>query len=369
MADNRVTRRVFVKTGVAAATAVSVGVSATSSFAMKEIPDEVKRTRSFNPDMEYRRLGKTGMWVSAVCLGGHWKRIDKVIGAAAEINPYEGPDKKEDLGAFLKNRSEVVDRCIEVGINCIDFAGNAEPETYCRVLRGKREQVYLCYSHPASELRTPENRSAKRLVELFEAGLKRCGLEYADVWRLMALERGGRHSQADVDAMIEALATAKKKGLCRFTGFSTHDRRWAKKLIETYPNEIEVLCTPYTAKTKELPQGSIFEAIRKYDIGVFGIKPFSSNALFEGDGSPDAPTAEQDDRRARQTLRYILSNPAITAPIPGLISTHQVDNVALAIKEPRALQPDEQAELSQVTDAMWSRLPDDYQWLKEWEYV
>jgi len=41
----------------------------------------------------------------------------------------------------------------------------------------------------------------------------------------MALERGGRHSQQDVDAMIEALDTAKKKGLCRFTGFSTHDRR------------------------------------------------------------------------------------------------------------------------------------------------
>ncbi len=369
MIENRVTRRVFVKTGVAAATVASVGISPTSSFAMKEVSDEVKRTRSFNPEMEYRRLGKTGLWVSAVCLGGHWKRIDKVIGSASEINPYEGPDREEDMGAFMKNRHAVVERCIEVGINCIDFAGNAEPETYCRVLRGRRDQVYLCYSHPASELRDVENRSAKRLVELFEAGLKRCDLEYADVWRLMALERGGRHSQDDVDAMIEALAIAKKKGLCRFTGFSTHDRKWAKKLIETYPNEIEVLCTPYTAKTKELPTDSIFEAIRKYDLGVLGIKPFSSNAIFDGDGSPDHPSAEQDDRRARQTLRHILANPAVTAPIPGLISTHQVDNVALAIKEPRALGAEERAELSQVTDDMWSRLPSDYEWLKEWEYV
>ena len=160
MAENRVTRRVFVKTGVAAATAVSVGISATSSFAMKEVSEDVKRRASFNPEMEYRRLGKTGLWVSAVCMGGHWKRVDKVIGAAAEINPYEGPDKKEDIGAFMKNRAEVVDRCIEVGINCIDFAGNAEPETYCRVLRGRREQMYLCYSHPASELREEENRTA-----------------------------------------------------------------------------------------------------------------------------------------------------------------------------------------------------------------
>ena len=136
MDNRRVTRRVFVKSSVAAAAAVSIGFPANSSFAMPTVSDEVKRTRSFNPAMEYRRLGKTDLWVSAVCLGGHWKRIDKVIGAASEINPYEGPDKQEDIGAFMKNRAEVVDRCIEVGINCIDFAGNAEPETYCRVLRG-----------------------------------------------------------------------------------------------------------------------------------------------------------------------------------------------------------------------------------------
>ena len=91
MVDTRVTRRGFVKTSVAAATAVSVGWRVTSSFAMDTVTEEVKSTRSYNPQMEYRRLGKTGLWVSAVCMGGHWKRIDKVIGAAREINPYAGP--------------------------------------------------------------------------------------------------------------------------------------------------------------------------------------------------------------------------------------------------------------------------------------
>jgi len=369
MAGKHVSRREFVRTGVAATAAASIGLSVSSTFGMTTVPPEVKSTRNFNPKMEYRRLGKTGMWVSAVCLGGHWKRIDKVIGAKAAINPYEGPTSKEDFGGFLKNRREVVDHCIDVGINCIDFAGNAEPETYSQVLRGRREKMYLCYSHPASELRVVENRTAKRLVELFEAGLKRCQLEYADVWRLMALERGGRHSQADVDAMIEALATAKRKGLCRHTGFSTHDRRWAKKLIETYPDVIEMLCTPYTADSRELPKDSIFEAIRKHDVGMLGIKPFASNALFLGDGSPNGPHREEDDRRARMAIRYILNNPAVTAPIPGLISTHQVDNVVQAIQERRQLGAREHAELQQIGREMWRRLPADYQWLKEWRYA
>ena len=36
-------------------------------------------------------------------------------------------------------------------------------------------------------------------------------------------------------------------------------------------------------------------------------------------------------------IRYILCNPAITAPIPGLINAQQVDNVAVAVKERRSL--------------------------------
>jgi predicted aldo/keto reductase-like oxidoreductase len=319
--------------------------------------------------MEYRRLGKTGLWVSAVCLGGHWKRIDKVIKSKGEVNPYAGPSEQADMGVFLKNRHEVVGRSIEVGINLIDFAGDAEPETYCKVLEGRRDAMYLAYSHPASELRVPENRTAAKLLELFEAGLKRCKLEYADIWRLMALERGGSHSQADVDAMIEALDTARRKGLCRYTGLSTHDRNWAKMLIETYPDVVQVLCTPYTAKSKVLPEGSLFDAIKAHDVGVLGIKPFASNAVFQGDGSPDSPYCEEDDRTARMAIRYILCNPAITAPIPGLISTHQVDNMAAAVRERRELDAEEHAELERLGDQMWARLTPDYEWLKDWEYV
>ena len=334
-----------------------------------EVPPAVKNTRNYNPNMEYRRLGKTGLWVSAVCMGGHWKRVDKVIGAKSEIDPYAGPNSDADRAPFLRNRLEVVNRCLEVGINLIDFAGDAEPETYCKVLAGRRDKMYLAYSHPASELRVPENRTTKKLLDLFQSGLKRCKLEYADVWRLMALERGDQHSDADVEAMIGALDAAKKKGLCRFTGMSTHNRKWAKSLIEKYPDQMQVLCTPYTATSKVLPVDSLFGAIIKHDVGLLGIKPFASNAIFHGDGSPDGPHVEEDNRRARMAIRNILGNPAITAPIPGMISPRQVDNVALAVRERRQLDANEKAQLDEWGQRMWAALPHDYQWLKEWEYV
>jgi predicted aldo/keto reductase-like oxidoreductase len=370
-----VNRREFVRTTAATAAGALIAGSAVSvpgrivgAFA-EEVPAEVKNTRSYNAGMEYRKLGKTGLWVSAVCLGGHWKRVDKIIKATGAINPYAGPEERADMTVFLQNRKAVVDRCIEVGINLIDFAGDAEPETYCKVLEGRRDKMYFAYSHPASELRVPENRTAKKLVELFEAGLKRCNIEYADIWRLMALERGGSHSQADVDAMIEALDIARKKGLCRFTGFSTHDRKWAKMLIETYPDVIQMLCTPYTANSRELPEDSLFDAVRKHDVGILGIKPFASNAIFKGDGSAEGEFVKEDNRRARMTVRYILGNECITAPIPGMISPAQVDNMVAAIQQRRSLDDEERAELEILGEEMWARLPANYQWLKEWKFV
>lgn len=369
MNQHGISRRRFLQNTTTAVAAVSTCATICAA-GTKAPPAEVTKTRSYNPQMEYRRLGKTGLWVSAVCLGGHWKRVDKVIKATGEINPYVAPAQgTAEMVPFLRNRVEVVNRCIEVGINLIDFAGDSEPETYCKVLESRRESMYLAYSHPASELRVPENRTKDRLLELFKAGLKRCKLEYADIWRLMALERGGEHNQVDTDAMIGALEAAKRQGLCRFTGLSTHDRKWAKMLIETYPDVVQVLVTPYTATSKKLPKGSLFDALKQHDVGLLGIKPFASNAIFKGDGSPDSPHAEEDNGRARLAIRNILCNPAITAPIPGLISKSQVDNMAMAVRERRELDGNEKAQLEQLDDEMWAALPQDYQWLHDWKYV
>jgi len=366
-----ITRREFIR-DTAAAAGLAIGLSVLKPRTVLAAPADkpaIEKTRSYNPGMEYRRLGQTGLWVSAVCLGGHWKRIDKVIAAKGAISPYTAPMNAGDMDAFLKNRDEVVSRCMEVGINTIDFAGDSEAEVYCKVLGKRREQMFLAYSHPASELREPPNRTCKKLLELFEAGLKRCNLEYADIWRLMCLERGGEHSAAETDEMLQALETAKKQGKCRFTGISTHDRDWAQALIEKHPNLLQVLVFPYTARSKALPEHSLFDTIKKYDIGTLGIKPFASNAIFKGDGSPASPMAEEDCRIARLTIRFILNNPQMTAPIPGLISKQQVDNMAQAVKERRELDAGEKAELDKANDEMYARLPADYQWLKQWEYV
>ena len=131
-----------------------------------------------------------------------------------------------------------------------------------------------------------------------------------------------------------------------------------------------MICTPYTAKTKVVSDESgLWAAMKKHDVGWFGIKPFASNSLFKGDSSPDSPHAEEDNRIARLALRSILCNPAITAPIPGLITQQQVDNAALAVAERRELDAKEGPSWTRAMDRAWANLPSHYQWLKDWEYV
>jgi len=62
-------------------------------------------------------------------------------------------------------------------------------------------------------------------------------------------------------------------------------------------------------------------------------------------------------------------NPAITAPIAGLVTMAQVDNAAKAIAERRKLDHVEKAELEKASREMWAKLPPHYHWLRNWEHV
>ena len=363
MAKKDLTRREFLRDSAIAAGSVGASMAAADAA---EGPKA--KILNYNEKMEYRRLGKTGLMISAVCLGGHWKRIEKTVPGIKRGPGWMGAAL--DDPRFRKNRREVISRCIDVGINYVDACSGAEVLAYSRALKGRRDKMYFGYSWYEYEMRfSPWRRSLAKMMEGLDRGLKQADLEYVDFWRIsMEVDTGRRQTQKEVEIAMEALAKAKKQGKARFTGVSSHDRVWLKKAIEAYP-QMEAICTPYTARSKVLPKDSLFDAVKKQDVGVFGIKPFASNSLFRGDGSPDGPHAAEDDRRARLAIRHILANPAITAPIPGLVSIHQVDNVAQAVAERRKLDLAEARELRRAMDQAWANLPEDYRWLKQWDRV
>ena len=88
----------------------------------------------------------------------------------------------------------------------------------------------------------------------------------------------------------------------------------------------------------------------------------------EKDGSLFRGDAEENNKRARLAIRYILHSNTVI-PIPGMNRIHDVDNVVKAVIERRTLDTKEQAELEEAGKDMWAALPPHYQWLKDWEYV
>ena len=365
--QNALNRREFVAGAAAAAGGLAAGALAAAPGA------DPKSILNYNPNMEYRRLGKTGLTVSAVCMGGHWKRL-----ATMMARPFKGSGAaQEDFEnlkdpAFIANRRQVITHAMAAGINYIDACSPQEILAYSTALGDRRKSIHFGFSWHTREPRYTEWRTAKKLVEGLEMSLKEARLEHVDVWRISLPMEGiadlGELRMVE-QATVEALEQARRQGKARATGVSSHNRVWLKSIIEQYPGQIQVVLFPYTANSKQLPDDSVFDAIKEHNVGAFGIKPFADNSLFAGNGALNSPQAAEDDRRARLALRYILGNPAITAPIPGLINTHQVDNAVAAVQERRKLNPSEKAELEHLGHAMWARLSPDHQWLREWEYV
>jgi hypothetical protein len=89
MGNRDFTRRDFVRTTAGAALA-----GAAVSAAADETPDTSK-ILNYNPKMGYRPLGKTGLMISEVSLGGHG-------------------------GQTVEDRVPVLERAVELGINYVD---------------------------------------------------------------------------------------------------------------------------------------------------------------------------------------------------------------------------------------------------------
>jgi len=370
MADLEMTRREFVR-NTAAATAGLAAMAAVVQAGQIVPPGptataDTKSILNYNPNMEYRLVGKMGLMVSAIALGGHWKRLDKMV---PTLTGKSWLSYNIDDPGFQKNRYDVVTKLMEVGINWIDACTIQEVKAYSRALKGRRDKMYLACSWYQNEMRNAKHRTEATLLETLDNGMKDTGLEYVDLWRITMHEQSDKHTEAEVEEMMKALRSAKKSGKVRFAGFSSHNRPHIKWMLETYSDVIDGFCTPYTAKTKELPTDSLFETIRKNKVGAFGIKPFAGTSLFKGTSALDDPNAKEDDERARLTVRYILGNPVLTAPLAGMVNPHQVENVAAAVGERRKLDVAEAQRLEAVMDEAWARLPEDYQWLKDWEYV
>jgi predicted aldo/keto reductase-like oxidoreductase len=380
MKKDKMERRAFLGRTAGMVTGTTLAASADASVAADKPAADTSKILNYHPEMKYRRLGKTDMHLAEVSLGGHWRNR----GGGGHWGRFAKDEVPRDVA---KNRTEVVSACIDAGINMVDITTAAECCSYGAALKGRREKFYVYADDHSLCIRNPENRTVAKQIYCVEECLRRLQMDYLDVWRPQAA-MDGTNTDAEVEVLIEAFQKVHEQGKARFLGISSHERGFLQHVIETYP-EFQMVVFPCTAKTKpkvDLSQPlttdkvidgnaqgtSIFETVKKNDVGVVTIKPFSAGGLFkEAKKFPIVGAGAKDDHDlARLTLQCILANDAITASVAGMSSVYEVENNAYAsYTRTASLSWDDMKKLNEGTERMWASLPDDYKWLQDWEWV
>jgi predicted aldo/keto reductase-like oxidoreductase len=392
-----VSRRTFIRnTSLATAGAITgvltgQGCTISDNTKLSETAKlDTSKILNYNSSMGYRRLGKTNLVISEIVLGAHFN------------NPKEKHKHFWDKFAndelpveVAKNRTEVVSRCIDHGINFLDITYGGEALAYGAALKGRREKIYVAADDGEFCMRHKSRRNAASQMQSIESCLRRLNTDYLDIWRPQFQHMDG-HPDSEMEMCIEVFEKVHKQGKARFLGMSTHDRVWTQKVIEKFP-QYAMVYMPYTLKSKvkqsdpksidrkllyepgeqhwwlKDTRKGLFVIAKSNDVGVITIKPFSAGLIFSTsrqDFGKQCTSTPEDYELARLTLSYILSNPDISAVAVGMTLLSEVDNDVRASFERHTQLDDRDTKvLRKAAERMWVNLPDDYHWLKNWEWV
>jgi aryl-alcohol dehydrogenase-like predicted oxidoreductase len=298
--------------------------------------------------MHYRKLGRTGIEVSEIGYGA-WG-----IGGAQ----WGGADDDESIQALH--------RAIDLGLNFIDTAlayGEGRSERLVgQVVRERPETVHVATKVPPKNRIWPAQEGAP-LEEVFPPGyvrecadqsLRNLGMDTVDLLQLHVWN----DDWAGSAELLGELDELRSSGEIRFFGISINDHQPANglRLVET--GAVDTVQVIYNVFDQS-PEDELFPACREHDVGVIARVPLDEGGLtgridagtefadddfrghyFRGDRKRevhDRATAIAsdlgigDDKLAETALRFILSEPAVSAVIPGMRSLRNVErNVAVS---------------------------------------
>jgi aryl-alcohol dehydrogenase-like predicted oxidoreductase len=265
--------------------------------------------------MEQRDLGRTGLRVSPIGLGGY---------------PFGGVNRAAGWDPFTpegrRTAVATIHRAVERGIDYVDTApgygeGNSE-SIFGEALAqdGHRQRVILA-------TKCPWARSGQAVTESVEASLRRLRTDAIDVIQF----HGGMFAPQDVRHILEegpldALRRLREQGKVRFLGFTCEEPWTARPLIAA--GAFDVVQLRYNL----IYQGAALHALdeaRAAGLGVAAMRPLTSGILQRTLRflQPQWPEAEV----TRLALAYVLADSRVHVANVGMRWPHEVEqNVDLA---------------------------------------
>ncbi len=354
MNNDKLSRRNFIRTTSLAAAGSIAGALASDGQAKgkKNKPIDTSKILNYNPKMGYRKLGKTGIMISEVSLGGHGSQ-------------------------GLENRIEVLEKAAELGINYLDTNITGECEEYGKAFRGNRDKWHIGFASWPQKITTEYEKelSKERFMREIDGRLKHYKTDMLDMWRPVGATWGKGQtvrgsmlmiSHKVLDMVVEVFEKAKKQGKLRWLGVSAHNPKVFHRVLKEYP-QFSVIIFPYLFLTKEFGGDSLLKLAKEKDVGVIGLKPFGAGTTF---GLKPQQIKGKVDKSAHVLIKAMLQERRISAVIPGVNTTGQLEeNVIGSYDRDKALTEKDKAVMRRCAENYHANLTPEYQWLRDWEIV
>lgn len=228
--------------------------------------------------MKYTTLGKTGLRVSVVGLGGI---------------PVQRTDAKE--------AGEIVEECMKQGINYLDTARGytVSEEFFGEALKDCRDKWVI-----ATKSMARDYESMKKDIEISLTNLQ---TDYIDLYQIHNIKTDEEIEKCfGENGAYKALVEAREAGKIKHIGATAHSLEAFAKLIREYEDKVETMMFPYSIVENQ--GAELMHECAEKNIGFIAMKPIAG-------GNIDNTVL---------ALKYINNNPDCTIVIPGMGNAEEV---------------------------------------------
>ena len=253
--------------------------------------------------MEYRTLGKTGLEISRLGLGGI-------------------PIQKIDATGTRK----LIEELILAGVNYIDTArGYTVSEEYLgHALDGVRDRFVL-----ATKSMTRTKEAMARDIDI---SLRNLRTNYIDLYQVHNPSAGDLEQVIAPGGALEALFEAKAAGKIGHIGITLHSADLFRRALEL--DWVETIMFPYNIVERQGEE--LIAQCAEKNIGFICMKPLAGGAI------EDATIA----------LRFVVSNPAVTVVIPGMAEVGEIAQNVSATADTSPLTEEEQKKVDAIKEGL-----------------